>query len=177
MKKKLIILGIVIIVALWIYVLIKVTNAPKVQEETSTTSNSNTVQWELTLEITAPEEEPADEKRSSAPAEIKQITEKNWTTMLTLDMLTMNPDFQPGITDFFINQNPKLREFAITAATTAFNCGAGSDNNENTPDVSVSIQDMIATMQQQLTGDNVKLTYYFDIANNTITSIHQQCLP
>ncbi len=171
MKKKLIMLSIIIIAALWIYVIVKVAKTPTIEEEIPT-NNSTTAQWELSLEITAPEEEPADEKRSSAPAEIKQISEKSWLTSLTLDMLTINNNFQSGGNDYFINQNPKVRDFTIAADAKAFTC----DTN-NIPAVSVSLKNTIATIQQSLSGTTAKIIYSFDIADGKINTIYQQCHP
>ncbi len=173
MKKKLIMLGgIIIIAVLWIYVIVKVAKTPTIQEEMPIATDSTTAQWELRLEITAPEENPADEKRSSAPAEITAITEKNGITYLTLDMLTINKDFKPGITDYFINQNPKIRDLSIAADAKAFNCDTNS-----TPTLSASLNDTITAIQQSLSGATAKVIYSFDIADGKINTIYQQCLP
>lgn len=53
-------------------------------------------------------------------------------------MLTMNEDFQPGVTDYFINQNPKLREFSIAADAKTFTC----DTN-NIPTIYAVLKDTI----------------------------------
>lgn len=129
------------------------------------------------LEIVSPEEEPNDEKRAYAPAEIINVFQKDSITYLTLDMLTINKDFKPGVTDFFINQNPKLRDFAINNVTKAYNCGKGTDGNETTPDVSTPVETVIAHIQQILTSNNWRLTYYFDLQDNKINTIYEQCLP
>jgi len=71
-------------------------------------------------------------------------------TYLTVDMLTTNPNFLPGKTDFFINQSPKLRDVRITTKTKAYDCGAGPDKNATTPDVSVSVQTVLDSMNQRL---------------------------
>lgn len=170
-KKKRIITTAIIVIAIVVWVIIAKTcktQTPPIQE---TTTNRNVQQWKLTLEITAPEEEPADEKRSSAPAEIKQITEKNWVTYLTLDMLTINSGSQLGATDFFINQNPKIRDIALAGDAKAFTCDTNS-----VPTVSVSLKDTITAIQQSLSGATTKITYSFDIADGKINAIYQQCV-
>ena len=106
------------------------------------------------MEIVSPQEEPKNEERNYAPAEIKNVFQKDSTTYLTLDMLTINKDFKPGATDFFINQNPKIRDISINKNTKAYDCGAGPDKNITTPDVSVPVATVISSIQQQLTGNN-----------------------
>ena len=177
MKKKLLILFVAIIIIVWVFFLITKWGIFQKESISDTMVNniSTTVEhkWQLTFQIVWPEEEPKEEKRSYAPAEIKTIVQESWTTILTLDMLTMNPNFQPGVNDFFINQNPKLRDIAISNETKAFNCG-----NDNKPDVSVSLETIIAYIQQRLTDTtNWPITYYFDIADGKINTIYQQCLP
>ena len=170
-KKKRIITTAIIVIAIVVWVIIAKTcktQTPPIQE--TTTTNGNVQQWELTLEITAPEEEPADEKRSAAPAEIKQITEKNWVTYLTLDMLTINSGSQLGATDFFINQNPKIRDIALAGNAKAFTCDTNS-----VPTVSVSIKDTVTAIQQSLSGATTKITYSFDIVDGIINAIYQRC--
>ena len=172
----------IIVVVIWACILIAKTCFPHKTSNSETIVNNNdwtvTHEGTVSLEITSPKEEPADQKRAYTPAEIKKIFEENGTTYLTLDILTINKDFQPGVTDFFINQNPKLRDIAINENTKAYDCGAGPDNNATTPDVSVSVQTVLDSMQQWLaTSGNWPLTYYFDIKNNTINTIYQQCLP
>ena len=68
-KKKRIITTVIIVIAIVVWVIIAKTcktQTPPIQE---TTTNRNVQQWELTLEITAPEEEPA--KVDEKPAEEK----------------------------------------------------------------------------------------------------------
>ncbi len=172
-KKNLIILATIILVVLLIWFIITKTHNKNTTQEvtTPTTTTTNTHEGIISLEIVWPEEEPKDEKRTYAPAEIKAISEKNGTTYLTLDMMTLNPNFQPGVNDYFLNQNSKLRELAIDTNTKAFNC----DNT--TPTISVPLTNVIDIIHQWLTNNNERLTYFFDIEDGKINTIYQQCLP
>lgn len=177
-KNIIIILAIIVaMVIAWILIAKSRHKNPAPEITTPDTTNTNTHEGIISLEIVWPEEEPKDEQRKYAPAEIKEISENNGTISLTLDMLSLNPDFQPGITDYFLNKNPKLRTLPIAQNAKAYNCGPWKDGNDNSPDVEVSVTDVITNMQQRLANANGRLTYFFDIDNGKINTIYQQCLP
>lgn len=139
----------------------QVTAVSKTESETETPKTGNAI----------------TEKWVNTPAEVKKVSIKDNTTYLSLDILEQNPDFQPGITDFFVNPDSKVVEVSISDDTKSYICGAGADDDFNTADVSISTQTTIENMQQRISNNNGKLSYYFDIEDNMIKNIYQQCLP
>jgi hypothetical protein len=118
-----------------------------------------------------------DAKWENAPAEIKELYTKNDTTYLSIDILSKNPNFNPGVTDFFINQSDKLREVKIDNDTKFYKCGLGPDNIDTTADISSSTNDLLARIQQKLAEKDLPLIYYFDITGGAVGNIYEQCLP
>lgn len=175
--KKLWMIVLIIIIALWAYFAISALSTSEKEDfdgvvSTGETITNKTVEAQITLEIVWPEEEPENEEREYAPGAITNVSEKDWTTYFTLDMLTANPDFQPGVTDFFLNESPTIRDLAIAKNAKAFTCGT-----ENIPDVSVAIETIIMNVQNTLSSGQSQTTYYFDIDDNKINTIYEQCLP
>jgi|SRR3989338_782715 len=126
------------------------------------------------------------------PGAIKSIKAEGvnqWN--LAVDILEHNPDFLPGVTDFFINKNPSIANLTVTTGTKTYLCGAGPDGNETTPDVlentgvyMIYVQNVInsnkSLVQQGIGGvENITdwATLYFDIDGVNVTSMYQQCLP
>lgn len=109
-------------------------------------------------------------------AEIKKISIKNGFTYLSLDLLTINPNFLPGFTGFSINQSAKLREVKVDDNAKFFKCGAGWDDNDTTADVSSSTKELIAYIQKRL-AKNDESIYYFDITDGVVKKIYESCLP
>jgi hypothetical protein len=125
--------------------------------------------------INAEVERPT-EKWFNTPAEIKNVFVRDGVTYLTIDILSRNPDFIPGVSDFFINKNDQLREVIISRETKTYICGAGLDGNETTADNQTDTKGVI-TFIENLISLNQKAIYYFDIENNIVQNIYQQCLP
>jgi hypothetical protein len=116
------------------------------------------------------------ERWLNTPAEIKNVFIKDGVTYLTVDILSRNLDFIPGVSDFFINKNEQLREVAISAETKTYICGAGLDGNDTTADNQTDTKGVI-TFIKNLISLNQKAIYYFDIENGVVQNIYQQCLP
>lgn len=116
------------------------------------------------------------EKWTNTPAEIKSIFLKNKITFLSIDILSHNPKFLPGITEFFINQSEKIREVSVNDNTKSYSCGVGPDGEQNTADVSMDTKTFLETIQKNLLN-NGYTTFYFDINNDVVQSIYEQCLP
>lgn len=112
----------------------------------------------------------------NTPAEIKSIFVKNKITYLSIDILSRNPEFLPGVTEFFVNESTRLTEVHINNNTKAYLCGAGPDGNDTTADVLADTNDFLATIQKKLSNKEYS-TYYFDINSNIVQSIYGQCLP
>jgi hypothetical protein len=108
---------------------------------------------------------------------IKVIGNNKWN--LEVDLLSFNPDFLPGASgrdgEFFINQNIKIRNLNVTVNTKTYDCGAGHDNNDTTPDVVEGVSSFIANIQNMISEGEA--TAYFDIQGTEITAIYEQCLP
>jgi len=98
------------------------------------------------------------------PAEIKKKYNKNGQIYLSIDILSWNPDFVPGLARFFINQSTKLKEVYLENTTKAYGCKE-------------TIADMPYPLDEFTNNANEGDTYYFDIQNDAITSIYGQCLP
>lgn len=121
------------------------------------------------------------------PGEVKLITSigvNQW--VLAVDLLTHNPNFIPGVSGFFINQNPKIRNLNVTNTTNTYLCGAGPDGNETTADVPQNTSSFMQGVQSRINEFNqlniqqqlaTYVAYYFDIERTDITAIYQQCLP
>jgi hypothetical protein len=140
-----------------------------VQQETADTAT----QKEILVVAT---EEDESEIFQNQPGEVKSITNtgvNEW--VLEVDLLTHNPNFLPGINDFFMNQNSKIRNLNVNSSTQTYFCGAGPDNNDTTADIIQNTSNFIQYVQNML-NEGVKY-YYFDISGTEITAIYQQCLP
>lgn len=161
-------------------------------EGTRTDSHNS---WEAKREISVNQSEINDAANfTDQPAAVQKIVAdgKNWT--VSLDLLTRNPDFQPGLNDFFLNQNPKVRVFSITPNTKMYKCDLGADDNATTPDVMVAPYDfmkaMVSSHSSMLAEYNRSIsekfdykyerqypTYYFDTEGSVVAAIREQCLP
>ena len=117
--------------------------------------------------INSSSEESVNEVFTNQLGEVKSIKNQNNSWILSVDLLTLNPNFSPGSTDFFINQNPKIRDLNVTKLTKTFKCGIDS-----IPNVLQATSDFIKDIQK---GEYKNR--YFDINGNNITAIYEQCLP
>lgn len=115
----------------------------------------------------------AEETQKNIPGEIKHIYKKNGITYLSIDILSPNPDFLPGLTPFFVNQSTKVSEVQIKNTAIISGCLSSSDNTTSTNE-QYSVQDFINTIKQ---NPDENYTYYFYILDNKITSVYNQCLP
>ncbi|MFZ2310572.1 MAG: hypothetical protein WAW11_03445 [Patescibacteria group bacterium] len=116
------------------------------------------------------------EKWINTPAEINKVFTRDGATYCMINILSLNPDFQPGVSDFFINKSNQIREVLISGDTKTYICGAGLDGNETTADNQTETNGVI-TFIKNLISLNQKAIYYFDIENNKVQNIYQQCLP
>ncbi|OIO29277.1 hypothetical protein COX93_01600 [Candidatus Nomurabacteria bacterium CG_4_10_14_0_2_um_filter_30_12] len=115
-------------------------------------------------------EEPPIEFFHNQPGDIKSITKENNQWILAVDLLSRNPDWLPGVDstgEFFINQNPKIRNLSVTENTKTYNCQQ---------DVEASFLMNTAIFISNLQKASYK-TVYFDINGTNVTAMYQQCLP
>ncbi len=179
MKTK-IILGFVTLLILGAGIFCYVTKYVNKDSKQDRMLNTDIVQTEeakeaelaLKKEIEATEDSP-NERFIEQPGEIKilkEISSEKW--VMSLDILTRNPDWIPGENDFFINRNPKIRDYIITPSTRVYVCGEGLDGNSTTPDVEASFTEYIRAIE----NDSHRVRY-FDIRNGRVLSIYNQCLP
>jgi hypothetical protein len=116
-------------------------------------------------------EEPVVEFFHNQPGDIKSIIvkgENQW--ILAVDLLSRNPNWLPGVDstgEFFINQNPRIRNLNVTENTKTYNCQQ---------DVEASFLLNTAIFISNLQKASYK-TVYFDIDGENITAMYQQCLP
>ena len=138
-------------------------------------------------------EESSSEIFQNQPGAIKSITvngDNKW--ILVVDLLSHNPNFRPGDTPFFINQNTKVRSLNVTSTTKAYNCETlyANENYENSKLQNISIY--IKNIQNRIAQAKLDIknriggpieditdwaTAYFDINGTNVTAIYQQCLP
>lgn len=132
-------------------------------------------------------EDSLQEVFSNQPGAIKFLTpELGIRWVLAVDLLTHNPNFIPGETPFFINQNTKIRNLIVTANTKTYNC------EDTKPSLLVNTSNYINDLQSSIIRTKSELKYrvggpielatdyttaYFDINGTNITAIYQQCLP
>ena len=132
------------------------------------------------IDISLSSENSLVEIFNNQPGAIKSVVVKgNNQWILTVDLLTKNPNFLPGETDFFTNQNLKIRNLTVTKDTKAYNCQNPKDYLlGNISSLMSNIQDVInkAKTDSGLIG-TFGYTIYFDINGTSITAIYQQCLP
>jgi len=119
----------------------------------------------------------SDERWKNTPAEIKDISFVGNDTILSLDLLSLNPDFKPGQNSYFLNKNKKIRRIKISGKTKVLNCGLGKDENETTADIEIPINEFINNLKGSLSVKDGVVIYYFDIENNVANCIYEQCLP
>lgn len=143
----------------------------KVQEEFSAIPENKSTTLISNERVT--DEESTEEAFQYQPGLVKTVASKGsgqW--VISVDLLTHNKDWVPGgRSDFFVNQNPRIRNLEITSETKSFECGEGSDGDATTADVPVTNDVMVKAMEQ------VGYTAYFDIQRTNITAVYEQCLP
>jgi len=101
------------------------------------------------------------------PAAVNEYNSKEFT----LDFLEHNPKFLPGINDFFLNKDKKARVFKLSQDIKYFEC-----NDESSPKIVKDTSSVFETLKKK-SQEKQKVIYYFDIKNNEIVAIYQQCLP
>jgi len=118
-------------------------------------------------------EESSEDVFKEQPGIIKSITVSgNDQWLFVVDLLSHNPDFLPGSSPFFINQNPKIRNLTVIKDTKSFICGAGPDKNDTTPDIAQNTSVFLSNIEKR-----EYKTVYFDIQGSNVTAMYQQCLP
>lgn len=105
-----------------------------------------------------------EKSQKHVPAEIKSIYKKNSITYFSIDILSPNPEFAPGLTPFFLNQSTKLKEVYLENTTKVYGC------KDTVADEQYPLENFIKEVEENN-------TYYFDIDNNAINSVYGQCLP
>jgi hypothetical protein len=110
------------------------------------------------------------------PAEVRSIFSENNKTFISLDVLSINDDFFPGTSDYFINESKKLRLFLIDDKTIFLACGEGVDGNFSTADVPGDINLTLTKIKNNIAAQD-KPIYYFDVENGIVQTIYESCLP
>lgn len=110
------------------------------------------------------------------PAEIRSIFYERNQTLISLDILSLNEEFIPGVNSYFINESKKLRVFLIDNEAIFLACGEGSDGNFSTADVPSELSPVLIKIKNNLI-ERDKPIYYFDIEDNVVKTIYESCLP
>jgi hypothetical protein len=183
--KKIIIVVIVlaILIGAGTYLLGKKSNEKISEPVVTETSTEEKLTDENPLVVTASGEDSAAEVFKYQPGAIKTITnQKDDKWLLAVDLLTKNPNYRPGgETDYFINQNNKVRNLLVTNETKTYECnGVNADALRNTSKFMSDIQVNMIKRDEEAKKFGTKAydyTSYFDINGTEITAIYQQCLP
>lgn len=133
--------------------------------------------------VTSGGEDSTTEIFKNQPGAIKSITNQSdnqW--LLSVDLLTPNTHWVPGgQSDFFLNQNPKIRNLLVTNETKNYVCdGVKADVLGNTSKFMSDLQATIIRNEEEAKKFGTKAydyTAYFDINGSNITAVYQQCLP
>ncbi len=84
-----------------------------------------------------------DEQAERVPASVISYQDGGQYTILELDYLEINPDFQPGMTPYLLNKSPATINVILDAGAKFMNCFYGEDVGEgptHADDVSISLQ-------------------------------------
>lgn len=186
MKKIIIIvIALIVLVGIGAYLLGKNKN-----EKISETIVPETTTMERQVNLDTPEiavasssEDSTTEIFRNQPGAIKTIiNQKDNEWLLTIDLLTRNPNWRPGEEiDFFVNQNAKVRNLLVTEETKTYECNnAKADTLRNTSNFMSDIQNNMMKREREAEKFGTRTldyTSYFDISGSKITAIYQQCLP
>ncbi len=115
--------------------------------------------------------------RSNMPARILSYNEGYGDKTLMLDKLVHNPDFLPGLTEFFMNNGEEIESFVVNSGTKVYSCGEGGDNDWTTADVEIPLETLIDLIRTRDPLNELPVDRYFDIEENVIKNIYEQCLP
>jgi uncharacterized protein YxeA len=185
--KKIIIIAIfaIVLVGVGAYILRRKNN-DKVLEpvivETAVTEKQTENNYSETT-IVSGGEDSTTEVFKNQPGTIKSITnqgDSQW--LLSVDLLTRNTHWVPGgQSDFFLNQNTKVRNLFATKETKTYECnGVNADALRNTSKFMSDIQAGMIKRDEEAKKFGTKAydyTSYFDINGSNIIAIYQQCLP
>jgi len=131
-------------------------------------------------------------QQGGAIKSIKANGTNKW--VFAVDLLTHNPDWEPGVNDPYLNQSTKIRNLNVTANTKTYGCESGPGGsgpnqakiaNTNTASFVSDIQNSITRAKGDIKnriGGPIEsmtdwVTYNFDIKGADITAIYTQCLP
>jgi hypothetical protein len=193
MKKLLAVIMLVIALCLVWYIYIKNPSTIEVTQTQDLILNDNLDQTkkDVTNNQVINSENPNQEVFRNQPGQIMSLKNQLNGMIVDVDILSRNTKWLPGVDgagQFFINQDPKIRNLNITPATRSYICGLGPDINETTADVLVDIktfiegQNIINKLNELIylpigqKRDNYPV-YYFDINGSNIGAIYEQCLP
>ncbi|HEY1041542.1 MAG TPA: GerMN domain-containing protein [Candidatus Paceibacterota bacterium] len=104
------------------------------------------------------------------------------TLWLTVDILTENPNWKPGVNDHYLNVSNKLRSVRTNYATQYYVCTHGSDGHLNSIASNLGLfsehvkKNLSEKKNSSNTYDN-RAIYNFDITGHAISAIYQNCLP
>ncbi len=118
----------------------------------------------------------APTNRTNTPAFFVKFGQDVGNVLVWLDMLEPNPDFQPGVTPFFLNAQEEELLVVINDDTKAYECGAGPDGSGTTADVAIDVSTYLANVKEMQAQEN-NVASYFDIEDGMVKNIYQQCLP
>lgn len=92
--------------------------------------------------------------------------------VLAVDLVTRNFEWLPGNNKepFYINQNPKIRNFNVTNETKAYHLCSGPEGEP--VNIEVFMQNLQKTMER-----NLEVARIFDITGHDIVNIYSSCVP
>jgi hypothetical protein len=128
---------------------------------------------------------PIKDKFKWQPGAVLSIVAKNDSTwIIKINLLTQNPKWLPGVAgtgNFFINLH-KILNLTISNKTKTYKCedSCKPETSSKTSDFIDEIQKIIAEYKDEpeiLENEPYVYTVYFDFDENTITALHEKCLP
>lgn len=111
------------------------------------------------------------------PSRIMYIVKENGIIYFDLELLEYNPNFLPGISDFFIENKSQDIKAYIDKNTKSYNCSGVPDGTKRSADILVDLDYTINNIENWLLNEGDYPIYYFDIDDDYIENIYEQCLP
>lgn len=180
--KILLIIIAVIAVAVFIYIRMgyRTETIPSDTTDNQTSSSLQNFQSSISNESNVASSDNENVKEQAGIIKNIKTTSDGW--LLTIDYVSRNPNWLPGVGDesFFLNTDNKLRTLLIPNNLTNgnakfFECGSEQVTGNYGPFVLSEIKDFVDQLKKQLITEQP--VYYFDVQDETINTIRTQCLP
>jgi len=124
------------------------------------------------------------ESFTKEPGAIKAVKQNNngeW--IFTVDLLSYNPNWKPGgQSDYYLNQNLKLRNFKVNQVTKSFVCGETAIPNVPR-DINATVT-YITNYMNKIKAESIQyntkpydVIFIFNVKTGIVSSIAEPCVP